>query len=174
MFGVGWIHVRRIAKVWRQVARTVASDCGNRCRGGARRRHRLPQVHDKRRPAHRAFRHSRKARCCWSCPSEIRNSTFTTLMAKSHRLACRPGGPGFATPTGVFSVLEKNVSHQSNIYSGAEMPYMQRITWSGIALHAGVVPGFRASHGCIRLPYSFSQNTLRHDQAWQSRHCDRG
>jgi hypothetical protein len=67
------------------------------------------------------------------------------------------GRPGFATPTGVFSILEKNVRHQSNIYSGAEMPYMQRITWSGIALHAGVVPGFRASHGCIRLPYSFSK-----------------
>jgi hypothetical protein len=67
------------------------------------------------------------------------------------------GRPGFDTPTGVFSLLEKQVDHESNIYSGAEMPYMQRITWSGIALHAGVVPGFRASHGCIRLPYSFSK-----------------
>lgn len=67
------------------------------------------------------------------------------------------GRPGFATPTGVFSILEKNVHHRSNIYSGARMPYMERITWSGIALHAGVVPGFRASHGCIRLPYNFSR-----------------
>jgi L,D-transpeptidase catalytic domain len=67
------------------------------------------------------------------------------------------GRPGFDTPTGVFSLLEKNVYHQSNIYSGASMPYQERITWSGIALHAGVVPGFRASHGCIRLPYSFSR-----------------
>lgn len=67
------------------------------------------------------------------------------------------GRPGFATPTGVFSILEKNVQHRSNIYSGAEMPYMERITWSGIALHAGVVPGFRASHGCIRLPHSFAR-----------------
>jgi hypothetical protein len=67
------------------------------------------------------------------------------------------GRPGFATPTGVFSILQKDVRHRSNIYSGAEMPYMQRITWSGIALHAGVVPGFRASHGCIRLPFSFSK-----------------
>lgn len=67
------------------------------------------------------------------------------------------GRPGFDTPTGVFSILEKNVYHQSNIYSGASMPYQERITWSGIALHAGVVPGFRASHGCIRLPYSFSR-----------------
>lgn len=67
------------------------------------------------------------------------------------------GRPGFATPTGVFSILEKNVRHKSNIYSGADMPYMERVTWSGIALHAGVVPGFRASHGCVRLPYSFAK-----------------
>ncbi|MBX9683719.1 MAG: L,D-transpeptidase family protein [Hyphomicrobium sp.] len=68
------------------------------------------------------------------------------------------GQPGFDTPTGVFSLLEKNVYHQSNIYAGAEMPFMQRLTWSGIALHAGHVPGYRASHGCIRLPYSFAKS----------------
>ncbi len=68
------------------------------------------------------------------------------------------GQPGFDTPTGVFSLLEKNVHHQSNIYAGAEMPFMQRLTWSGIALHAGQVPGYRASHGCIRLPYSFAKS----------------
>ncbi len=68
------------------------------------------------------------------------------------------GKPGFDTPTGVFSLLEKNVYHQSNIYAGAEMPFMQRLTWSGIALHAGQVPGYRASHGCIRLPYSFARS----------------
>ena len=67
------------------------------------------------------------------------------------------GQPGFDTPTGVFAILEKNVYHESNIYAGAPMPFMQRITWSGIAMHAGVVPGFRASHGCIRLPYSFAK-----------------
>lgn len=67
------------------------------------------------------------------------------------------GRPGFATPTGVFSILEKKVQHHSNIYSGAEMPYMERLTWSGIALHAGVVPGYRASHGCVRLPHSFAR-----------------
>lgn len=68
------------------------------------------------------------------------------------------GQPGFDTPTGVFSILEKSEHHESNIYEGAEMPFMQRITWSGIALHAGVVPGYRASHGCIRLPYSFAKS----------------
>ncbi|HVZ03856.1 L,D-transpeptidase family protein [Hyphomicrobium sp.] len=67
------------------------------------------------------------------------------------------GRPGFSTPTGVFTILEKNVTHRSNIYSGASMPFMERVTWSGIALHAGVVPGFRASHGCVRLPYSFAR-----------------
>ena len=67
------------------------------------------------------------------------------------------GRPGFATPTGVFSILEKKVQHHSNIYAGAEMPYMERLTWSGIALHAGVVPGYRASHGCVRLPHSFAR-----------------
>lgn len=68
------------------------------------------------------------------------------------------GMPGFDTPTGVFSILEKNQHHVSNIYAGAPMPFMQRLTWSGIALHAGVVPGYRASHGCIRLPYSFARS----------------
>ena len=63
------------------------------------------------------------------------------------------GTSGHRTPTGVFSIIQKNRHHVSNIYSGAPMPYMQRITWSGIAMHAGVLPGYPASHGCIRLPY---------------------
>jgi hypothetical protein len=60
------------------------------------------------------------------------------------------------TPLGIFSVLTKQRWHRSNIYSDAPMPYMQRITWSGIALHAGVVPGHPASHGCIRLTHDFA------------------
>ena len=63
------------------------------------------------------------------------------------------GTAGHRTPTGIFSVIQKNRHHVSNIYSGAPMPYMQRITWSGIAMHAGALPGYPASHGCIRLPY---------------------
>jgi lipoprotein-anchoring transpeptidase ErfK/SrfK len=66
------------------------------------------------------------------------------------------GMRGHTTPMGVFSVIQKNKWHRSNIYSGAPMPYMQRITWSGIALHAGVLPGYPASHGCIRMPMSFA------------------
>ena len=60
------------------------------------------------------------------------------------------------TPTGVFSILQKRTWHESNIYSAAPMPFMQRITWSGVALHEGVLPGYPASHGCIRLPRSFA------------------
>jgi hypothetical protein len=60
------------------------------------------------------------------------------------------------TPLGVFSVIGKKKWHRSNIYSGAPMPYMQRITWSGIALHAGELPGYPASHGCIRLTNAFA------------------
>ena len=66
------------------------------------------------------------------------------------------GMAGHATPMGVFSVLQKEVFHRSNIYSGAPMPFMQRITWSGIAMHAGVLPGYPASHGCIRMPTAFA------------------
>jgi lipoprotein-anchoring transpeptidase ErfK/SrfK len=66
------------------------------------------------------------------------------------------GMRGHATPLGVFSVIEKQKWHRSNIYSAAPMPYMQRITWSGVALHAGVLPGYPASHGCIRLSSAFA------------------
>lgn len=71
------------------------------------------------------------------------------------------GRSGFDTPTGVFSILEKKEYHESNIYDSAPMPFMQRLTWSGIALHAGVVPGYPASHGCIRLPASFATSLFR-------------
>src|ERR1700730_2365421 len=70
--------------------------------------------------------------------------------------AISTGMPGHPTPMGVFSVIQKHKLHHSNIYSGAPMPYMQRITWSGVAMHAGVLPGYPASHGCIRMPMSFA------------------
>ena len=66
------------------------------------------------------------------------------------------GMPGHPTPMGVFSVIQKHKLHHSNIYSGAPMPYMQRITWSGVAMHEGVLPGYPASHGCIRMPGAFA------------------
>ena len=66
------------------------------------------------------------------------------------------GKPGYDTPTGVFTVLEKKKEHYSKTYDNAPMPNMQRLTWKGIALHAGNLPGYPASHGCIRLPPKFS------------------
>jgi hypothetical protein len=67
------------------------------------------------------------------------------------------GKKGHETPTGVFTILQKNEDHYSNIYNNAPMPYMQRLTWSGVALHAGRLPGYPASHGCVRMPYEFAQ-----------------
>ena len=66
------------------------------------------------------------------------------------------GKPGKGTPTGVFTVLQKKVSHTSSIYKGAQMPHMQRLTWTGIAMHAGHLPGYPASAGCVRLPIDFA------------------
>ena len=67
------------------------------------------------------------------------------------------GSAGHATPGGVFSILEKKPEHYSKTYDNAPMPNMQRLTWTGIAMHSGNLPGYPASHGCIRLPFDFSQ-----------------
>ncbi len=67
------------------------------------------------------------------------------------------GREGYQTPTGVFTILQKRVQHFSNIYDNAPMPFMQRLTWGGVALHAGQLPGYPASHGCIRLPPAFAK-----------------
>ena len=67
------------------------------------------------------------------------------------------GRPGRETPTGVFTILQKHVEHYSTKYDNAPMPYMERLTWQGIALHAGQLPGYPASHGCIRLPRDFAR-----------------
>ena len=68
------------------------------------------------------------------------------------------GKPGHDTPTGVFSILEKKKMHRSNLYDDAPMPFMQRLTWSGVALHAGRLPGYPASHGCVRLNKDFAKS----------------
>src|SRR6185437_15317509 len=65
------------------------------------------------------------------------------------------GKTGHETPTGVFTILQKDKDHRSNLYNSAPMPYMQRLTWDGIALHGGSLPGHPASHGCVRLPQAF-------------------
>jgi len=70
---------------------------------------------------------------------------------------CSTGARGHRTPTGVFTILQKREEHYSSTYNNAPMPNMQRLTWRGIALHAGHLPGYPASHGCIRLPVRFSE-----------------
>lgn len=77
-----------------------------------------------------------------------------TLVAAS---TVSTGKAGNDTPTGSFTILQKNERHFSNLYDNAPMPYMQRLTWDGVALHAGRNPGFPASHGCIRLPTAFAK-----------------
>jgi len=67
------------------------------------------------------------------------------------------GRKGHETPTGVFTILQKEIEHYSNKYDDAPMPYMERLTWDGIALHGGSLPGYPASHGCIRLPPAFAR-----------------
>ena len=67
------------------------------------------------------------------------------------------GKDGKDTPTGTFPILQKAAAHRSNLYASASMPFMQRLTWDGVAIHAGRNPGFPASHGCIRVPVAFAQ-----------------
>ncbi len=74
------------------------------------------------------------------------------------------GQDGYETPTGIFSIIHKKRRHYSNIYHGAAMPFMQRLTWSGIALHEGKVPNYRASHGCVRLPRGFAGSLFSQTQ----------
>ncbi|MFT3674205.1 L,D-transpeptidase [Aestuariivirga sp.] len=75
--------------------------------------------------------------------------------------SCSTGKPGHRTPTGVFKILQKDKFHRSSTYSNAPMPNMNRLTWSGIALHAGNLPGYPASHGCVRLPMAFSERLFQ-------------
>ncbi|MGA7327671.1 MAG: L,D-transpeptidase family protein, partial [Rhodomicrobium sp.] len=77
------------------------------------------------------------------------------------------GVSAYPTPTGVFTILEKERWHRSNIYSGAPMPFMQRLTWTGVALHEGMVTGHPASHGCIRLPGDFARHLFSVTNAGQ-------
>jgi hypothetical protein len=74
------------------------------------------------------------------------------------------GTRGRETPAGVFAVLEKDKDHHSSLYDDAWMPNMQRITWNGIALHGGPLPGYAASHGCVRMPYDFAEDLF--DKTW--------
>lgn len=105
----------------------------------------------------------------WAAKSPSAGPVFLTINLTAQRVmvyrdgvlmaasAISTGSLGRETPTGVFTVLEKQVMHRSTTYDDAPMPYMQRLTSKGIAIHAGDLPGYAASHGCIRLPNEFAK-----------------
>ena len=88
----------------------------------------------------------------------LRNQRITVYDANGWilRAPVSSGQKGRETPAGIFSVIQKEAEHYSNLYDDAFMPHMQRITWSGIALHGGALPGYPASHGCVRMPFDFA------------------
>jgi hypothetical protein len=90
-----------------------------------------------------------------SIPQQVTNVYRNGILIG--RSSVSTGSKGHATPGGVFTILEKKKEHYSKKYDNAPMPNMQRLTWTGIAMHSGNLPGYPASHGCIRLPYDFSQ-----------------
>jgi len=83
--------------------------------------------------------------------------TIYDAEGKILRASVSTGQTGYETPAGIYSVIQKEAEHYSNLYDDASMPFMQRITWSGIALHAGALPGHPASHGCVRMPFEFAE-----------------
>jgi len=84
--------------------------------------------------------------------------TIYDAQGRILRAPVSTGQTGYETPAGIYSVIQKEAEHYSNLYDDASMPFMQRITWSGIALHAGALPGHPASHGCIRMPHGFAEH----------------
>ncbi len=89
----------------------------------------------------------------------LQNQRITVYDANGWilRAPVSSGQSGRETPAGIFSVIEKDADHHSNLYDDASMPHMQRLTWSGIALHGGHLPGYPASHGCVRMPFDFAE-----------------
>ncbi|MBK9080535.1 MAG: L,D-transpeptidase family protein [Hyphomicrobium sp.] len=85
------------------------------------------------------------------------NITFYDSEGWTVRAPVSTGVKGRETPAGVFAILQKNEDHRSNLYDDAHMPHMQRLTWNGIAMHGGPLPGYAASHGCVRLPFNFAE-----------------
>ena len=96
----------------------------------------------------------------------LRNQRITVYDANGWilRAPVSSGQRDRETPAGIFAVIEKDAEHHSNLYDDAYMPNMQRITWSGIALHGGPLPGYPASHGCVRMPFDFAARLF--DMTW--------
>src|ERR1700744_442704 len=90
--------------------------------------------------------------------------TFYDADGWISRAPVSTGIKGRETPAGVFAVIEKDKDHHSTLYDDAWMPNMQRITWNGVALHGGPLPGYAASHGCVRMPFGFAEKLF--DRTW--------
>jgi hypothetical protein len=90
-----------------------------------------------------------------SLPEQVMNVYRNGVLVA--RSSISSGMAGHSTPTGIFTILQKSADHYSKTYDNAPMPYMQRLTWDGVAFHSGFLPGHAASHGCIRLPYEFAK-----------------
>jgi lipoprotein-anchoring transpeptidase ErfK/SrfK len=95
---------------------------------------------------------------------ETQQVTFYDSEGWILRAPVSTGTTGRETPAGVFAVIEKDKDHHSTLYDDAWMSNMQRITWNGIALHGGPLPGYAASHGCVRMPYEFAEDLF--DKTW--------
>ena len=93
----------------------------------------------------------------WSPSTTQRVTIYDSSGRKILQSSVSTGSNGYETPAGIYSVVQKKPEHNSNLYQDGNMPFMQRITWTGIALHAGVLPGYPASHGCVRMPIAFAQ-----------------
>jgi len=105
----------------------------------------------------------------WDAKADMTGPVFLVIDLRAQRLllyrntvpiaasTISTGSDGRETPTGVFTIRQKEVVHRSRTYDDAPMPYMQRLTWKGVSMHAGHLPGYAASHGCIRLPKGFAK-----------------
>jgi L,D-transpeptidase catalytic domain len=128
-------------------ALVVLNICGASARSGREGRHAELRATDKPVMAIVSLRDQRIS--IYGAAGKIREAPVST------------GSAGYETPAGIFSIVQKKEMHSSNLYEDGEMPFMQRLTWTGIALHAGVLPGRPASHGCIRLPMAFAQQLFQ-------------
>ena len=122
------------------------------------------------------------ARYLWLCSSDdaqVKINHIVVSLADQRLYAYRDqqlvawsnvssGKPGHETPTGVFTVSEKDVDHHSNLYDNAPMPYFMRLTDGGVGLHAGQLPGYPASHGCVRLPSAMARELYQHVESGTS------
>jgi lipoprotein-anchoring transpeptidase ErfK/SrfK len=159
-------HNPRTVRRSRAAALDDRNTADKKKKGNAVRHSRAPSSEDHANTAEKKLKKSKNKEAKKSAPQGAVYAIVSladqhvTIYDSTGRIAqsrISTGMRGHPTPIGLFSIIGKERWHRSNIYSGAPMPFMQRITWSGVAMHLGVVPGYPASHGCIRLPDGFAQ-----------------